>query len=176
MHISNINAFLLHISYNAEFPTTYFKTNWDYKHQTIDDRQDINTVGWIGQQIAFVYLGLNQTWSGVSLNFLFAIENETVGMSIPNSFIFQICLDTFFYDGSMTILFLVIDFHIISELDFAANKFHDYSLLHTLHNCGLWSWLNYISKLIIHEVTFYYFTCCHQILSIRFEFSFIKTQ
>jgi len=89
MHISNINAFLLHISYNAEFPTTYFKTNWDYKHQTIDDRQDINTAGWIGQQIEFVYLGLNQTWSGVSLNVLFPIENETVGMSIPKSFIFR---------------------------------------------------------------------------------------
>ena len=68
MHISNIHSFLLHIYYNAEFPTTYFKTNWDYKHQTIDDRQDINIAGWIRQQITFVYLGLNQTWSRVRLN------------------------------------------------------------------------------------------------------------
>ena len=51
MHISNINAFLLHISYNVEFPANCFKTNWDYKHQTIDDRQDTNTAGWIEQQI-----------------------------------------------------------------------------------------------------------------------------
>ena len=94
----------------------------------------------------------------------------------PKQFYFHTCLDTLFYDDSMTILFLVIYFHIISELDFAANKVHDYSLLHTLHYCGLWSWLNYIAKLIIYEVTFYYFTCCHQILSTRFEFSFIKTQ
>ena len=82
MHISNIHSFLLHIYYNAEFPTTYFKRNWDYKIQTIDDRQDINTVGWIRQQIEFVYLGLNQTWSRVSLNVLFPIENETDGMLV----------------------------------------------------------------------------------------------